>query len=504
MAGYKPLYIKKMETGLVQSRQQFILPDDAYPTLRNAILWREQIRRKQGFSNIQSGFPDSSRLGRSPTTTSFGRALVAPGPTTINLITRLSLEATAQITPGNISPITITYTGGLGTQTMTDTTGTGTMVVSPAGNITAASINYVTGIVTISFTNSDTGTISLVINYYPGLPVMGLRRKEQTSSAYDITIAFDTTYAYTYNGTTNLWYEWLPGTTWTGNNYQFFWSTNYWVSSANFKIMWVMNNKDPIRFTDGTTQWFNFTPELDGAGTLLLNALAMLPFRGRLLAFNTTEGAATPGVVYPARVRWSAIGTPFTQDYGTVITSGINANAWRDDIIGQGGFIDLPTGEDITAVGFVRDNLVIYCERSTWQLRYTGRNIAPFQYERVNSELGAESLFSAVQFDTSLLGIGTEGIVECDSYKAERIDVKIPDLVYQFSQTMASENLARVHGIRDFVSKMAYWTYVDQSNINGTFPNKRLAYNYENYTRSTECLLTPSFCLTGSASVQNK
>ena len=48
MTPYNPLYIKGVETGLVQERQEFILPDDAFPVLENAFVWREQIKRRQG------------------------------------------------------------------------------------------------------------------------------------------------------------------------------------------------------------------------------------------------------------------------------------------------------------------------------------------------------------------------------------------------------------------------------------------------------------------------
>ena len=49
MAGYSPLKITGMETGLVKEREEFILPDDAYPNLQNAYVWRERILRKKGY-----------------------------------------------------------------------------------------------------------------------------------------------------------------------------------------------------------------------------------------------------------------------------------------------------------------------------------------------------------------------------------------------------------------------------------------------------------------------
>ena len=43
MAGFTPLYVKGYQTGLVQNRQDFILPADAYPVLENAYVFREKI-----------------------------------------------------------------------------------------------------------------------------------------------------------------------------------------------------------------------------------------------------------------------------------------------------------------------------------------------------------------------------------------------------------------------------------------------------------------------------
>ena len=544
MAGYQPLKIAGNSTGLVQNREEFLLPDDAYPTLINAYVWRERIKRKQGWLKLGrlrrmlinvsltplSADPFSFNLYTdiitpitkepnaqietksvfvwvNPTTTTgaitgytidtncdvtaVGHGRATGDVVTISGVTIVDGSGDNEINSGsytitvvdvdhfqlNVSSATWgTYLAGGTWSVITGWTdklidqGDGTLATSPVSGITGT-VNYLTGAVVITGAAAGLPT-KVSFNYFPGLPVMGIRTREDEALNIEQTVFFDTKYAYEYN---SGFEEFLPGTTWTGSDSDFFWTTNYWISKTNNKVFWETNDTtDPIRYTDGQvgTNWINFSPTINVAGEKLNTCKCMLPFRGRMVVFNTVEN----NLQFPNRIRWAAIGNPFS-DVSAIVTV-VNVNAWRDDIRGQGGFLDIPTSEDIITVGFVRDNLVIYCERSTWQLRYTGRSIAPFQIEKVNSELGVESTFSGVQFDTSLVGIGDKGIVECDSYQSKRIDVKIPDLVQALIQNQ-NNGAKRVHGIRDFQNKLAYWIYPAVEN-RGTYPDKRLCYNYEN------------------------
>lgn len=474
MAGYSPLKITGMEGGLVQEREEFILPDDAYPTLVNAFVWRERIKRKKGYQLL-------GRLQRNIGTTDAGG------------------NAVIVISPLPIQPGIASFT--VGSNLFNDPGGASPVVLRSSGPGTAT-LDRITGTLTIAASNPLTA-----VQYFPGLPVMGIRTQEANQGTFDNTLFFDQDYCYRFNSTTLQFEEYLPltATRWnaaglpvSGTN--FFWSTNYWTSAnppfttVGNKLFWVTNGSggeagggDPPRITDGTT-WLDFTSgswsQINATETLW-NWLAMLPFRGRMVTVGTWEGLTASGPTgaknFTNRIRWSTIGNPFIP----FAVGPPSTGSWRDDIRGQGGYLDIPTSEDIVAIGFVRDNMVVYCERSTWQLRYTGRSIAPFQIERVNSELGTESTFSAVQFDTSLIGIGDRGIVECDSYKAERIDIKIPDLTLVQLNSL-NKGAARIQGIRDFPNRLAYWTlplvqfYPDVTNTGWIFPTARLVYNYEN------------------------
>lgn len=576
MKPYQPLRIAGNKTGLVQEREEFLLPDDAYPKLVNAYVWREGILRKTGLEflgRLERSLEDQSLGDTIATGVSFNfwtqinlsgaiNGITNANPGEVNTTTPhllqdgqfVTLSGVGGMTQVNTVTFQITVTGAntftigvdtsaFGVYTVGGTWETnnlsqeiyknlklGSVVITMPGPIVftdqgdgtltsptignSGVINYQTGDITLT-TTAGAGTSTVDFSYYPTMPVMGINLRELQNSANDQTIFFDQKYAYRFNQPSNSFQEFIPGTVWNKRNADykstdFFWSTNYWVSSTpiftttNRKLFWVTNNTgfygaqaDPPRITDGVTwvDWYTkpggvFTPKpwtQINATEYLVNWLSMLPFRGRMLVFNTWEGINDASAQnYSNRIRWSTIGNPFIS-----YTAGPpSAGSWRDDIRGQGGFLDIPTSEDIISVGFVRDNLVVYCERSTWQLRYTGRSIAPFQIERVNSELGAQGPFSSIQFDTSLLGIGDKGIVNCDSYKSERIDIKIPDFVFRIVSIQDSG--FRVHGVRDFIRRLAYWTIPLSSAYDPrvsrserVFPNIRLVYNYENDSWAT-------------------
>lgn len=476
----QPLFIGPMDIGLQKNLTPFMIPEKAFPTLFNAYCWRGRVEKKMGFSF-------TGRLRRELTAEAAGN-ITSPGAGTVtfNLFTGLGLlttEPNAQVEPGDITNITIDIGGGIA-QTLTDTTGTGTLSIAPAGTITSASINYSTGVLTLVFSGAaGPDPVTVTMAYYPSLPCTGLRLREISSFNSEQTVAFDTKYAYRFNSGINLFEE-LPSTTpttWQGLDSQLFWTTNYWQDASNNDIFWATNgidpnnaNRDPIRYYTSTSPtWTSFSPTTNGANELH-QCLILIPYKDRLVALNTWEGANIGAAInYPQRARWSQNGDPTD-----------TANGWRDDVVGRGGYVDAPTNEQIVSCGFVKDNLIVYFERSTWILNYTGNEVLPFIWQRINAELGAESTFSNVIFDNGLIAFGNVGLHVCNSTSVTRMDEIIPDEVF----TIQNKNYGpqRVYGIRDYLTELVYFTYPDEQLADGSlkFPNKVLVYNYRNDTFS--------------------
>jgi hypothetical protein len=210
-------------------------------------------------------------------------------------------------------------------------------------------------------------------------------------------------------------------------------------------------------------------------------AKIIVQFKNRLIFLNTIELVENVSVKYPYRCRYSGF------------NDSLGASGWVQDFPGNGGFIDAPTEQAIVTAQFVKDRLIVYFESSTYELTYTGNQIQPFVWQKINTELGAISTFSEIPFDKVVLGIDDNGIHACTGSNVDRIDSKIPQ--YPFSISNESHGADRVSGIRDYYNEMAYWSVVTNDRSDDfVFPNQILVYNYLNESWAT---ITDSFTTFG-------
>lgn len=494
MPEYVPIAISYTQGGLVKDRAAFNLTDDSFQTLENAYNFRGRIRRRQGYALL--GRLRRDFIAQTLDINGIAMSYTPPGigsfPIPIFTVYGINvLEPNANLVPGTVLEplIFILDPGGASETIFTDTLGTGALTITGGAPIvSAATINYATGIITATFTIAPGPlTVSFTLSYYPSLPAMGTRTFETMVINQELLIAFDTRYAYIYSVVLSRFTELVPGTTWNGSNSQFFYTFNILIPNSSTILFFATNFnfdgviRDPIRYYDGST-WITFEPFLDTPNTIrLLQARIIVQYKGRVVALHTIEGANLGvGVQYPQRARWSQFGSPITAD------------AWISDVSGAGGFIDCPTSEQIVSAEFIRDTLVVGFERSTWKLRYTGNQLSPFVWDRINKELGTESTFSPVAFDKGILSIGDKSINVCDGNGVEPIDQNIPDDVFQIHN--GNSGPFRIQGIRDFYLRQVYWTFPSAQN-NPTFPNRLFVFDYEKLSWS---IFTDHFTVLGN------
>lgn len=462
--------IAPFNSGLQTNLKPFMIPDDAFQTLQNAYVFRGRVRKRFGsyYTGVNIVNPQlNSRLA-------------------INLGTTDGSGNISGTVPGDVFKVGQLFSIGneiftvsaLGTPTILLTTGS---TITHTYNTTTGAYNFV---------GATSGTILL---FYPAEPVMGLTIYEAGSFNDQPAFAFDTQFAYRYTG--SLWAR--SGTAiWHGTNLNFFWATN-WESIEGSKVMFVSNfyavnptgassvTDDPIWYMTALDTWisasganaFYFLPA-GGAihtGPYVLNSRIILVFKNRLILLNTIEVTSTTNTNYTNRCRYSANASPLL------------VNAWYEpnqtDSSGNvsigGGFIDAATDEQIIGAEFIKDRLIVFFQSSTWELVYTGNEIQPFYWQKINTELGAESQNATIPFDKAILTIGNVGVHACNGSNVQRIDDKIPDQIFNIDDI--NLQVTRVAGIRDYYTEMVYWAF-PSDNTRTIYPDQILVYNYQNST----------------------
>lgn len=447
-------------SGLQTDVKPWLIPDEAFAELNNAYVFRGRVRKRFGSKWIADD-KLSTRLRI--------QVGVTAGGTLAGNVRTINVDAGMPTAVGQgFSVLGIFFT--------VFNPAAGVQQMKRSDNSAAvATYNLTTSAFNITGTGAPNGT---PVYFYPALPVMGLLNFEDTSINNEFIIGFDTRYAYQYNnGWLRLNGETTPGAAvWTGTDSQFFWGETWTGANASDKVFFVtnFNENEPNfirKFTRNPNLWDNFRPQIDATPNFLNSARIIVVFKNRLVFFNTWEGPAAPlpGTQYVNRCRYSQVGSPLAVD------------AFRQDIPGKGNAIDAPTTEAIITVEFIKDRLIVYFERSTWELVYQGNQAYPFAWQKINTELGVESTFSIVPFDKVAIGVGNVGIHACNGGNVERIDTKIPDQVFAIHN--ADAGVQRVYGIRDYFVEMIYWTFPSvDTNTDFPFPNKVLVYNYKTGT----------------------
>lgn len=273
---------------------------------------------------------------------------------------------------------------------------------------------------------------------------------------------------------------------------------------AQYLTRSVFATQDGIRWYDGdpianaTNGWVNFAPPIDNKATAgvtlyLVGAKMILPFKNRLMFFGVYLQTSTGSAYYvPNEVVWSEVGSPYyslplpTQYTNQGVTAPI-PQAWFTNVVGFGGFLVAPYDQNIVTVGANEDVILVGLETRQTKMIFTFNDAAPFIFQTINSELGSANTFSGISLDNGLITIGEYGIAITNQNSSKRIDVKIPDFVFDISSVNNTDG--QVTAGRDYRNEFIYFTFIDGLTTLTPFPNKTLLYNYRENTWATfdEC-----------------
>lgn len=262
---------------------------------------------------------------------------------------------------------------------------------------------------------------------------------------------------------------------------------------AQYLTRSVSNTEDGIRWYDGrgvNLGFVNFAPPLQSglSPEYLVGAKTIIVFKDRLLFggvyTQTSSGAA---VFQSNRIVFcqnAFNGSPFYAGSSSIsiVPSGVSntffdAQSWMDNVIGKGGYIEPNINQSLISMNYSMDMVLLGLE-SRWQkLVYTQNESDPFTILNVDTEFGNESTFSTIEIDDGVVASGDFGYVQVNPSGSQRIDLKIPDIIYSIRQS--DNGNQRVTAIRDYENEFIYFSYpVSPEVCCCVYPSRTLLYNY--------------------------
>lgn len=252
---------------------------------------------------------------------------------------------------------------------------------------------------------------------------------------------------------------------------------------------------------DGHNGWVNFSPpisessfpinDLPSAQYYLVGARVVVPFKDRLLFFGVVVQSSTTGPFYlQDTIVYSQNGTPY---YTASFTGAVDSPATQftpilvpnnqtarpsvyfADLTGFGGNFSAGIAQPIISVNNNEDVLIVGFTNKQARFVYTGSDIIPFNLFIINSEYGTGSTFSTTTLDRGVISVGADGIVITAQISCQRIDLDIPDQIFEFN--LLNNGAERVCTQRDFINEWIYFSFPSNEE-SVVFPNQTLLYNY--------------------------
>lgn len=376
-------------------------------------------------------------------------------PTSQNLIPLNGISQIIFVGNGSTTSISVStgwssvvpYTNSLAPFSISITDGTSTITDDGAGNLSAAgnfaaggTVNYSTGVITLNFTAAPASTVSITLNAT------------------------------------------LSGDYFTGNFSNFFNAIN-WMGQ-----MYMTNAVDPITLYDGSTNpgtlsrppfpitQANKSAFINNIGT----CLDIDVYKNRLLVQRPVIiNAGNQNGIAGQSIRWSAI---------------LNPTNLVADVSGNGGEESAPTDDFIRSSEFLRDQLIVLFDNTTWTFRYTGSDFSPFRWDKINSSKSTNAPYGTIDYDQRITAMGVKGLIACDGVNVQIYDLQIIDQFLRINQ----QAFAQCYGIRFDTLNQSWMLFPSEEN-NSPTSDRALIYNFiENtwavYNIAMSCLGVFTVC----------
>lgn len=428
---YKAFNVKNMTTGLLTSRDEFLVPEDGFSKLENCHLVNGVLEKRKGHQLIDTMV--STDTGTDVTADDSDSMMGIVDHRNNGVVTMLAFNTTrankfigSSKTFSDLTRNIISFDHGSG-QTWTPI----------IGDVVKGAISGAVGTIDGYWVDNGTlgtGTASGTVVFKNNTITGTFQNPEELQEdGTPSNILGDSTSIVTENLFTGDDNDFFRGVNWEG-------------------VLYVTNGVDQVRKYDGTTMtFFNLDLSTLGGPDNDLNTCRMIfLYKNRLVFLDTTES----GTRHRQRVRYTESLLP-NQSKST-------------------SSIDAPTDAEIITAEFIDEDLIVWFDSQVWKLLHTGDATVPFEWRRIDRERGCVAPFSLIARGIEQVCFGVKRILHTEGRFVKEADQTINNFINTISDGLSDYSFGKY-----FPTLNQHWiTYVDRNDTDGK-PGHTLVFDWE-------------------------